>query len=129
MMTAYELAQRLYREEPQARTLEEDIRRHLVNPDGYVLKTPAVLAMGRPIPRNADPRDIINPLIWFPIEDCDCWHIYLVAGDIGLAWTFLPYPLPWLSLERSNRLRFYRSDRIKALSNPHSDHDLFTLRG
>lgn len=117
MMTAYELAQRLYREEPQARTLEEDIRRHLVNPDGYVLKTKEVLAMGRPVPLLADIRDILNPYIWFPPKDCNCWHIYLVAGNISRAWDFLPYPLEWMSFERSNRLRFYRTERIKSRSN------------
>lgn len=112
-MTPYELAQRVYQSEPCARTFAQDMEWHLCN--GFVYSTPEYFAMGRPVVRTA-PTEILVGLHRFPATVCDCWHIYLVAGDMAKAWSILPWDLPWVSMERKNVLKFYRLDSIRRLS-------------
>ena len=112
-MTPYELAQRVYRLEPCARTFEQDRDWHLMN--GFVFSTPDFFAMGRPVVRSS-PVEILVGLHRFPATVCDCWHIYIFAGDMTKAWGILPWDLPWVSIERKNVLKFYRLDSIRRLS-------------
>lgn len=102
-MTPYTLARSVYDAEPCARTFEVDLIAHLAL--GYVVSTPEVFAMFRPVHRDGG-EGIVDPFVSFP--DPDCWHIYLAAGDISLIHGFIPHPLPWVSWERKNRLRFHR---------------------
>jgi len=98
-------ARRIYEREPCANSFEVDLQLHLAN--GFVFSTPAFFIMGRPVPRGAYEDDIVNPaVVWSP-ELCDCWHVHVLAGDAGKAWSILPWPLPWLGFERNNELRFY----------------------
>jgi hypothetical protein len=65
--------------------------------------------MGRPVCTYGDPRDIVNPWVrwtWKP----DAWLVYLCAGSMTKALTFLPYPLPLIGFERKNVLRWYPLD-------------------
>ena len=108
-MTPVERAAEVYRLEPCARTFREDLEAHLLN--GYVLNTPTCFLMARPVERMALESFIVDPWHIFPPEQCDCWHIYLCAGDMLEALGFAPYPLPWLSWERKNKLRFWPWDK------------------
>lgn len=118
-MSPYEQALNVYRTEPCARTFENDLAAHLQH--GYVLNTPTVFVMCRPVRRSASPERIVNPwvYVWAP----DCWHFYLYAGSLIEGIKHLPYFLPYCSFERNNKLRFYRFDRLllklqKSLENP-----------
>lgn len=110
-MTPVEAAARVYEQEPCARSFREDLEAHLLN--GYVFSTPDLFMMGRAVIRDADPALIVNPWHVFPREACDCWLIYLVAGDMGRCFSFAPAELPWLCWERKNRLRFWRWDKTR----------------
>jgi len=112
-MTPYEMAQRVYRSEPCARTFEHDITWHLNN--GFVFSTPAFFVMGRPVVSAARP-EIIVGLNRFPATICDAWHVYLMAGDMSKAWGILPWELPMVTIERRNVLKVYRLDSIRRLS-------------
>jgi len=105
-MTAFEMAREVYRWEECARSFGEDLNLHLAH--GFVFVTPDVFLMARPVIKNAPKDQILSPWIQFP--RADCWHVWLAAGHGALAVlaNYEPYPLPWISFERNNRLRFYK---------------------
>lgn len=112
-MTPFDASRAVYRREPCARTFESDLWHHFQN--GYVLSGPEGFVMGRPVRRDAETSQILNPAVTF--EDPDCWHIWLAAGDWrAMLAGWLPYPLPWFSWERRNRLRFWRAERVIDIS-------------
>jgi hypothetical protein len=102
------------------RSFEEDLVLHLQH--GFVFSTPDFFIMGRAVVRTAAPEWILDPANPFAREDCDTWLVYLAAGDLGKAWSILPWPLPWLAFERNNDLRFYELARIRRLSTT-PDHE------
>ncbi len=111
-------AAKVYEREPCARTFQEDLEMHLLV--GFVLSTPTHFIMARPVDRYAAHEDIISPSIPFRPEACNCWHIYLAAGDMRQFWDFYPVRYPWVSWEKRNRLRFYPMDAIRNALDPHS---------
>lgn len=65
----------------------------------------------RPVSRSMSEAEICNP--WVNCQgEPDCWHLYLAAGDMTLFPLLAPYPLPFASWEKKNRLRFYRFREI-----------------
>lgn len=115
MMTPYQRAARVYELEPCARTFAEDLEWHLVN--GFVFSRPDFFVMGRPVVSTVatfDPGKIVG-LHRFPSSLCDCWHVYLMAGNVARAWDMLPWELPLVSFERGNVLRVHRLAAIRRL--------------
>lgn len=116
--TPYRLAAEVYDHEPCARSFSEDIVAHLEG--GYVVNTPEVFMLFRPVAKCGDPAHIVNPWMRFPFPDC--WHVYLAAGDPVAMLQYFPFELPWVSFERKNRLRFWRfrlfTERIRSSSSP-----------
>jgi hypothetical protein len=107
-MTPVEQAAAVYEREDCARTFKEDLEYHLLN--GWVINTPTLFIMARPVERYGPPSLIVDPSHVF--ENPDCWHIYLQAGNVNEVWKFDVHQFPWVSFERRNRLRFYRSKEI-----------------
>lgn len=112
-MSAIDLARHVYESEPCARSFEEDLDWHLEN--GFVFSRPDFFVMGRPVLSSAS-RELIVGQCRFPSVLCDCWHVYLMAGNIAPAWAMLPWELPWMSFERGNVLRFHKLASIRRLS-------------
>ena len=104
----FALAKAVYWQEPCARSFEEDLDWHLKT--GYVVSRPEFFAMARPVDKNAAASLIVNPGISF--SKPDCWHIWLVAGDMMMALDALPFPLPFISFERNNKLKVYEYRRF-----------------
>lgn len=115
MKTPVEIAAEVYEREACARSFREDVEAHLLN--GFVFSTPDFFIMGRAVERDAAPTLILDPLHAFPRESCDCWHIWLFAGNMERAWSIMPWSLKWFSFERKNELRFYSADAIRRLSS------------
>ena len=113
-MSPYEQAMEVYAREPSVRTFDLDLQLH--HRHGFVFSTPEFFIMGRAVVKSAEPRRIVDPTHLWPKAECDCWHIYLMAGDHRAAWSIMPWPLPWFSFERKNELRLYPVSRIKRLS-------------
>lgn len=113
-MSPFEQAAAVYEHEPCARSFADDLKLHLLH--GFVFSTPHYFIMGKPVVRGAQTALIVNPGCIFAWPECDCWHIYLMAGDPSPAWQIMPWPLPWFSWERKNELRYYSAERIKRLS-------------
>lgn len=116
-MIPLEQAMAVYTSEPCRRTFNEDLISHLMN--GFVFSTPEYFIMGRPVISTATYEQITDPDHAFPREQCDCWHIHLMAGDTRPAWAIMPWPLALFSFERRNDLRFYPVERIRKLSGVH----------
>jgi hypothetical protein len=114
-VNAVERAAKVYEREECSGTFRSDLEAHLLN--GFAISRPDYFVMGRPVIRSADPRLIVDPWHKFHSSDCDTWHVFLFAGNIARAWAFLPWPLPFMSFERRNRLRFYSMSAIQRLSS------------
>ncbi len=112
-MTPAEQAAAVYSREPCARTFREDMEAHLLNPAAITHADGRLFMLARPVCRDWDYHAVTDP--WFNslTNAPDCWHIYLGAGDISAFFTIPHDPLPWVSFERNNRLRFHRYDILK----------------
>lgn len=104
----------VYTKERSVRSFEEDLHLHLLN--GYVINRPDFFIMGRHVDSRADPEQIVNPEWLFDPMDCDCWHVYLMAGDMARAFEAMPFPLPLISFERKNELHFQLLADIRRLT-------------
>lgn len=104
----------VYQQEPCASTFAEDLEAHLMF--GFVFSRPDYFVMGRPVDRFASQAEIVNPYIHFPTARQNCWHVYLMAGNVTRSWEILPWELPFISFERGNVLRFYELERLKNFS-------------
>jgi hypothetical protein len=113
-MTPYEEAKAVWAKERCVRTFEEDLHWHLLN--GYVFSRPDFFIMGRHVNSKAGPELIVNPSWLFDPAECDCWMIYLMAGDCGAAFGILPFNLPLVCFERRNELRFAPLESFRRLS-------------
>jgi hypothetical protein len=79
--------------------------------------------MCRPVCREAPTELVVDSHVVFG-RNVDCWHIYLVAGDMSEAVKHLPFILPWISWERDNKLRFYKTKKLlKRLKKNDREHD------
>jgi len=108
-------AANVYEQEACARTFRQDLELHLLN--GYVVSTPEFFIMGRPVQKDSPHDCILDPSFPYHPNDWDCWHIYLMAGDIKKCWDFYPFPLEWVSWERKNVLRFFKMKTVKERIN------------
>lgn len=91
--------------------LQQYINLHLLC--GRIVNTPELFMLFRAV-------DIFDPMSpwekWFPIENPNCWFIWIAATRQGLDKLFeqLPYPLPYLAWERhSNKFKVFNYDRMK----------------
>jgi len=116
MKTPFQQAAEAFLAEPHARSLTEDLEAHLIN--GFVFSRPDYFVMGRPVIRTAPEAQIVDPWHRFPSGQCDCWHVYLMAGNMAKAWEILPWAMPWMSFERKNELRFVPLEAMKRLALP-----------
>jgi len=107
-----ERAATVYTTEPCARTFRQDLEFYLIN--GWVISTPSVFVMARPVLSSATQLDITGQRIF---TETDAWLIYLLAGDITEAWRYLPYELPKIILERKNVLRCWDLSAFRNRSN------------
>lgn len=113
-MTPFEQARAVYARERNARSFDEDLHWHFLN--GYVISRPDFFIMGRHVVSSAPGWQITDCRWLFDPAECDCWHVYLFAGDIAPAFGIMPWLLPKVSFERGNDLRFYPLASIARLA-------------
>lgn len=89
----------------------EDVQLHLAN--GYVIGTPWLLALARPVNHLDVVANIVDPSCHY--DSFDCWHIYFAAGEVMELVRCLPYPLPWISYERRGNLNIRKTDKLLKL--------------
>lgn len=100
----FQEAQAFYKRDPGKRTFPEDLVLHLQY--GWVVSSPTVFLMGRPVVRGADVALILEPSHKF--ENPDAWLVWFAAGADPISCLHLmPFYLPYVGWEKNNRLRFY----------------------
>lgn len=104
-------AARVYFDECCSTSFEEDLDAHLIH--GHVVSTPEYFIMARPVKRDAPAEYITDAMFYFPPEECDCWHIWLAAGDWRKFWENDTLDLPWVSWEKRNKLKVYPMETVK----------------
>lgn len=112
-MRPIDRARLVYEQEPCARTFEQDLGLHLAY--HVVHSDNTLFLMGRAVPRNAPLELIRDPEHIFSPGECDCWWVYLAAGEVNSFLYYMPYPLPWLGWERGNQPRFYETNKVQRL--------------
>lgn len=85
----------LYARARAVRTPEEDIALFLEN--GYLIKTPDYIVMGKPVMRWMSDEELKDPSVGVP-EGCvpEAWYIYLLIGTSCNFLSFEPYPLEYV---------------------------------
>jgi hypothetical protein len=110
MQTPYEQAAALY---PDNEDFQADLLPHLVS--GYVISSPTLFAMFRPVDSTAAPEILANP--WCTFAKPDAWFIWMVAGDVNEIYKRMPYPLPLLGASRFGQpVRFYPLKRAQEIA-------------
>jgi hypothetical protein len=99
-MTPFETARAFHRAIPDITPFEEALTAHLLL--GLVVSTPSAFLMARPVNLGAD--DMLFDDVWTTFTNPDCWHVYLAAGNCRALIEATPYPLPYVSFLRKNRL-------------------------
>lgn len=106
--TPFEQAQLVYKYDHLPRSFPEDLSLHLHF--GWVISTPTVFLMGRPVKHDAPYSQITDPAVSF--ENPDCWFVYLCAGNIRDALRLAPWPLPFVAWDRDNVLRVFPFEKV-----------------
>lgn len=115
MKTPFEEAQAVYLREESNKSFLYDLTMHLENETAYVLKTPTMFCLARPVDRYADEETILDPRFYFPRERWNAWFLALYAGDVSEVLQQVPVALPWFGWQKRNRLRFWSSSGIHRL--------------
>jgi hypothetical protein len=105
-MTPVEQVAALYDE---GRSFRSDLEAYLLR--GYVISTPTSFCMARAVQKGADHALIKDP--YHSFDNPDTWYVFAYAGRLSEAWKNIPYPLPWVGLDRKHHgIKFYPSDLI-----------------
>jgi len=109
----------VYDDEPCKRTFFDDLLLHLEH--GFVFSRPDFFVMGRAVVKGSADELIVDPTYRFPKEQCDCWHMYLFAGDMSKCFDIMPWPLKWVSMERRNELRYMPMEFLQRVLQQQSE--------
>lgn len=91
------------------RNFPQDLILHLDH--WYVVSTPEIFVMGRPISRNATHEQLADLLYRF--DDSDTWFIWYAQGSMGAVIAAMPYWLPFVGWYRQQYgLKFYPTSRF-----------------
>ena len=116
MSDAENRALRLYMDMPVERTWHEMLYVYS-QPPFLLLRTPALFFAARPVPTSAPMSAILSDETW-PVEECNCWFVYLCAGRLSDVWPLLKPDLPFAGWVRgkTKTLSFYPIRKIRRLN-------------
>ena len=119
-MSPYARIEAEYLKHPKEEPFVNYVEWHARN--GFVFARPDFFAMGRPVKRNAPPKEILDPKMLFESQDCDCWYIHAAAGNMARMWQIVPWELPWICWTRLAdplaELTFIKTESLKRLCPP-----------
>lgn len=107
MINPYDRMAAKYAEKPQEMPFSAYVEQHLLA--GFVFSTPDFFVMGRPVKSDGYTEEIGNPWHVYKAEECDCWYVHAMSGDLNKVFDILPWPMEWLAFER---LRGGRRDMV-----------------
>ena len=118
MSTPYQAMKATYRRFPEPYPLIGYVEWHLNH--GFIFSTPHFFIQGFVVNKDklgsgAYPVDCYDP-------KGDCWYVSDMAGDIGKAWSILPWELPFIAWHRDRHggkdLHIVPLSRMRSLSSP-----------
>ena len=116
--TAYEKMHEVYRVHPEPMPFEWYLEKHFKA--GFVFSRPDVFLAARPVLSTAPEWQIKACDYIFHWQDCDCWCVGMIAGNLAKAWDFMPWFLPLMCFQRDHdstrRLRFYKTESLQRLT-------------
>lgn len=86
---------------PEALPFASYLDYHLRN--GYVVAHPDFMFMMIPV-NSEELRSGRNPYE-MSVAPVDCWYLSSMAGEMGLAWQYEPFPLPYYAFHRDHGTR------------------------
>jgi hypothetical protein len=108
-MTAILQAYALY--EGRDRTFHEDLAAFIHT--GRVYITPTCVLFAKAVPSSVKQH---GPWDLWEEAQCDCWLIWLAAGDLGEFFRYAPFPLPWICWARRwGPLKWHAWERVRHL--------------
>lgn len=103
-MSPYEQAARWHLTHCPGVEFREVVEAHFFH--GHVISSPTRFVLGRQV-RHDWPADLVlDPRCVAPSGNC--WHVWLWAGTVEDWAAVVPFPLPWISFHRGERLRVHR---------------------
>lgn len=103
-MSPYEIAARWHQEHCSETPFREILEAHLFR--GHVISGPRAFVLGRQVRHDWPAERMLDPN---QTDDAgDCWHVWLWAGEVKDWRAVVPWPLPWISFHRGERLRVHR---------------------
>lgn len=114
-ITPYQEAQAVYLREESTTTFLAELALHLENPTAWVLKTPTMFCLARPVASRGLESEILNARIVYPRESWDAWFLAVYAGDVTEVLRQVPFRLPRYGWQKRNRLRFWTAEDIDRL--------------
>lgn len=108
-MTPYETAARWHLAHCPETPFREILEAHLFH--GHVISGPLAFVLGRQVMHDWPAARLLDP--WDTDEAGDCWHVWLWAGEVRDWQRVVPWPLPWLSFHRGERLKVHRFPQRK----------------
>lgn len=103
-MSPYETAARWHMKHCPETSFADVIEAHFQR--GAVFSDRHAFVLGRVVMRDWPESMMLDP--WEADEGGDCWHVWLWAGTVRDWQRVVPYPLPWISFHRGDRLRLHR---------------------
>ena len=110
-LSPYAIAKRTWDSELSGWTFES-ARDIIMLTGGVFYCTPTYFLMAKAICKD-DKKNRLNIHHEFPMQEVDCWHIWLMAGSLKLCWLNYPFPLPYVSWENTNRFRVYEMRKVR----------------
>ena len=114
-LTPYQEAQAVYLREESTTSFFAELANHLENPTAWVLKSPPMFCLARPVWSGGLEEEIINSRIVYPRESWDAWFLAVYAGDVAEVLRQVPFRLPLYGWQKRNRLRFWTAEDIDRL--------------
>lgn len=95
----------------------EVLNAHLAQ--GYCVSASHYFICARPVDKDAHICEIEDPNFEFPLQQCNCWFVYIAAGaSLPSLWTVQPLDLPWVMFYRcDHKRRVYSNSRIRRLAS------------
>ncbi len=106
--TPWDEVEALYDSGRGIRSMMDDIAFH--GTVGYIMSTPTCFLMARAVRRDAAPYSMRDS---FPLDECDTWLVWAMAGDIREAMQFAPPTMKWIAFAREERLRFHDFNKLR----------------
>ena len=111
------IAKEAYEADEHCFSWRESLHAHLAQ--GYCISRPDYFIMARPVIKDAPESLILDCNYEFDLQHCNCWHVWMAAGDaLHSLWTLTPHEFEWASFQslkaKGFDIRYHSLERLKS---------------